>query len=254
VVSFPSGLSSRFDSLQLGYRGQFGSRLAWMTSYAWGHALDFGSPNPWTAATRGNADTDIRQNLQAALSWNLPDVEGAGLKHNALSGWGLDGRFFVRSAYPVTALGNLFNDPVTGEHFFTGADLIPGRPLYLFDKSLPGGRMLNGGPEVTDGAFQLPFGDSQGDAPRNYARGFGAQQLSLSVRRDIHLYNSLYLQLRGDVFNVSNSPDFGYVVPGLGDQLFGQPTLSLNQSFGQSGSLYQPGGPRSLQWMFRVRW
>lgn len=27
-----------------------------------------------------------------------------------------------------------------------------------------------------------------------------------------------------------------------------------NQSYGQSGSLYQPGGPRSLQFMFRVRW
>jgi hypothetical protein len=60
--------------------------------------------------------------------------------------------------------------------------------------------------------------------------------------------------MRGDVFNVSNSPDFGYIVPGLSDRLFGQPTLSLNQSYGQSGSLYQPGGPRSLQWMFRVRW
>lgn len=40
----------------------------------------------------------------------------------------------------------------------------------------------------------------------------------------------------------------------LTDGLFGQPILSLNQSYGQSGSLYQPGGPRSLQWMFRVRW
>ena len=114
--------------------------------------------------------------------------------------------------------------------------------------------MLNGGPSVANGAFQLPVGNSQGDAPRNIARGFGAQQLSLSLRRDIHLYNSLYLQLRGDVFNISNSPDFGYIVPNLGDQLFGQPTLSLNQSYGQSGSLYQPGGPRSIQWMFRVRW
>lgn len=114
--------------------------------------------------------------------------------------------------------------------------------------------MLNGGPNVANGAFQLPVGNSAGDAPRNFARGFGAQQLSLSLRRDIHLYSSLYLQLRGDVFNISNSPDYGYIVPNLSDQLFGQPTLSLNQSYGQSGSLYQPGGPRSLQWMFRVRW
>jgi hypothetical protein len=114
--------------------------------------------------------------------------------------------------------------------------------------------MLNGGPNAADGAFQIPTGNAQGNAPRNIARGFGAQQLSLSLRRDIHLYDRLSLQVRGDVFNVSNSPDFGYIVPNLNDQLFGQPTLSLNQSYGQSGSLYQPGGPRSLQWMFRIRW
>jgi hypothetical protein len=113
--------------------------------------------------------------------------------------------------------------------------------------------MLNGGPNAAEGAFQLPVGASQGNAPRNIARGFGAQQLSFSLHRDIHLYNQLYLQLRGDLFNVSNSPDFGYIVPNLTDELFGQPTLSLNQSYGQTGSLYQPGGPRSLQWMFRIR-
>jgi hypothetical protein len=254
VVNFPSGYSSRFDSFQLTYRGQYRSRLAWMTSYVLGHALDFGSPNPWAAPTRGNADTDVRDNLQAAASWTLPSAGARGFAHNALSGWGIDGRFFLRSSYPVTVLGNLFHDPVSGEQFYSGADLIPGEPLYLSNRSLPGGRMLNGGPDVVDGAFQLPAENSQGNAPRNIVRGFGAQQLSLSLRRDIHLYDRLSLQVRGDVFNVWNSPDFGYIVPNLSDQLFGQPTLSLNQSYGPSGSLYQPGGPRSLQWMFRVSW
>jgi len=90
--------------------------------------------------------------------------------------------------------------------------------------------MLNGGPNAPDGAFQLPAGASDENAPRNIARGFGAQQLSFSLRRDIHIYNQLYLQLRGDVFNVSNTPDFGYIVPNLTDELFGQPTLSLPES------------------------
>jgi len=254
VVNFPSGYSSRFDSFQLAYRGQFRSRLAWMTSYVWAHAMDFDSPNPWAMPTRGNADTDVRHNLQFAASWTLPQVNGRVLVRNAFSGWGIDGRFFLRSSYPVSVLGNLFLDPVTGEQFYTGADLVRGKSLYFDDKSLPGGRMLNGGPNVADGAFQLPAGSSQGDAPRNIARGFAAQQLNLSLRKEIHLYDRLYLQMRGDVFNISNSPDFGYIVPNLSDRLFGQPTLSLNQSYGQSGSLYQPGGPRSLQWMLRVRW
>ena len=90
---------------------------------------------------------------------DLAGNESSGRVHNALSGWGLDGRLFLRSAYPVTVMGNLFRDPVTGERFYTVADLIPGRRLYLFDKSLPGGRMLNGGPDLANGAFQLPAGN-----------------------------------------------------------------------------------------------
>jgi hypothetical protein len=113
--------------------------------------------------------------------------------------------------------------------------------------------MLNGGPAAPEGAFQLPAANSQGNAPRNLARGFNAQQLSTSLQRDIHLHQ-LSLQLRFDVFNVFNNPDFGYIEPNLSNQMFGQPILSLNQGYGQSGSLYQPGGPRSLQFMFRVRW
>jgi len=254
VTTFPFGYSSRFDSFQLAYRGQYHAHLSWMTSYVWAHALDFGSPNPWAGPMRGNADTDVRHNLQAAVSWTLPSAGARGIVRSALSSWGIDGRYFLRSSYPVTVLGNLFHDPVTGEGFYTDADLVPGKPLYLSNSAFPGGRKLNGGPEVVDGAFLLPAAQSEGNAPRNVARGLGAEQLSLSLRRDIHLYNRLYLQLRGDVFNVSNSPDFGYIVPNLTDELFGQPTLSLNQSYGQTGSLYQPGGPRSLQWMFRVRW
>lgn len=126
VVTFPSGYSSRFDSLQLAYRGQYHSRLSWTTSLVWGHTLDFEGLNPWSAPTRGNADTDVRHNLQAALSWTLPERGTRGFVHNALSGWGIDGRYFLRSSYPVTVFGNLFHDPATGERFYTGADSFPG--------------------------------------------------------------------------------------------------------------------------------
>jgi hypothetical protein len=254
LVTFPAGVSSQYDSLQFSYRGQISSQLAWIASYVWSHAIDTAAPNPWAALSRANADTDVRHNLQTGVVWTLPQVHGISLLHNAFSGWGFDSRIFLRSSYPVNVLGNLFYDPVTAERFYTGADLVAGLPIYLSNPTLPGGRMLNGGPNAPDGAFQLPSGNAQGNAPRNLARGFPAQQVSLALRRDIHLYKDLCLQLRGDVFNISNSPDFGYIDSHLTDQLFGQPVLTLNQSYGQTGSLYQTGGPRSVQWMFRIHW
>ena len=54
------------------------------------------------------------------------------------------------------------------------------------------------------------------------------------------------------MFNVSNHPNFGYIDPYLPDLLFGEPTKLLNQSFGTTGSIYQQGGPRSMQISLRL--
>jgi hypothetical protein len=78
-------------------------------------------------------------------------------------------------------------------------------------------------------------------------RGFGDNQINVAVRREIHVKDSLNLQLRGETYNLFNHPDLGYIDSSLTDALFGQSTLMLNQSFGPTGSLYQPGGPRSIQ-------
>ena len=112
--------------------------------------------------------------------------------------------------------------------------------------------MFNGGPNVTNPAFVLPAAGAAGNAPRNMLRGFGAYQINLALRREIPIRANAKLQLRLDTFNVFNHPDFGYIDPTLTDALFGQSTLMLNQSFGSTGSLYEPGGPRSIQLSLRL--
>jgi hypothetical protein len=83
-------------------------------------------------------------------------------------------------------------------------------------------------------------------------RGFGDNQINVAIRKEIHLYNSFNLQFRAEAYNLFNHPDLGYIDPSLTNALFGQSTLMLNQSFGPTGSLYEPGGPRSLQISLRV--
>ncbi len=112
--------------------------------------------------------------------------------------------------------------------------------------------MFNGGPNTTNPAFTLPHGTGQGDAPRNFVRGFNAVQVNVAVRREIHLHDALNLQFSAETFNLSDHPNFGYIDPSLPDALFGQATKMLNQSFGSTGSLYQQGGPRSLQFSLKL--
>ena len=111
---------------------------------------------------------------------------------------------------------------------------------------------MNGGPYVVDPALMLPVGTSAGNAPRNMLRGYGAEQINVAVHREIAVGDHMKLQVRADVFNLFNHPDLGYIDPVLTDAFFGQSTLMLNQSFGSTGSLYEPGGPRSIQLSLRL--
>ncbi|MGB0052709.1 MAG: TonB-dependent receptor, partial [Terracidiphilus sp.] len=252
VVWFPSGVTSSYEGLQLKFQRSISPGIQALASYVWSHTLDFDSTDPTWSLTRGNSDLDLRHNLEAGLSWDESAISGSGLRRSLLEDWGADGRITARTGFPVTSLGNLFSDPATGNRYFSGVDWIPNRPLYLYGSLYPGGRILNGGPYATNPAFVLPAVGSAGNAPRNMVRGFSDNQVNIAVRRDLHLYDRFSVQVRAEAYNLFNHPDFGYIDPSLTDALFGNATLMLNQSFGPSGSLYEPGGPRSLQISFRL--
>ncbi|SFS13744.1 hypothetical protein SAMN05421771_2384 [Granulicella pectinivorans] len=252
VNYFPGQLSSSYQALQIRFQRSLSHGLQILGSYGWAHAIDYGSTNPAFAFTRANSDLDVRHNLQAAFTWDEPlHMFGRSMK-NFARGWGIDGRLTARTSFPVTPLGNIFSDPATGDRYYSGVDLIPGKPRYLRGPFLPGGRMFNGGPTVDDPAFALPNGDQAGNAPRNTLRGFGAYQFNVAVRKELSIRGQTSLEIRLDIFNVFNHPNFGYLDPGLTDAQFGQPTRMLNQSFGATGSLYEPGGPRSIQLSLRL--
>lgn len=252
VVWFPSGVTSSYEGLQLKFQRSISPGIQALASYVWSHTLDFDSTDPAWSLTRGNSDLDLRHNLEAGLSWDESAISGSGLRKSLLEDWGADGRITARTGFPVTPLGNLLSDPATGNRYFSGVNWIPNRPLYLHGSLYPGGRILNGGPYATNPAFVLPAVGSAGNAPRNMVRGFGDNQVNIAIRRDLHLYDRFSVQIRAEAYNLFNHPDFGYIDPSLTDELFGNAMLMLNQSFGPSGSLYEPGGPRSLQISFRL--
>jgi hypothetical protein len=166
--------------------------------------------------------------------------------------WAVDGRLIARTGFPVNLSGNFSLDPVTGNTFYSGVNLNPGRPLYLHGSQYPGNRAFNGGQNTDNPAFSLPDGTGAGNAPRNLVRGFSLVQTNIAARRDFHLRDGLNVQVEAETFNLLNHPNFGYIDPYLSDALFGQATKMLNQSFGGTGALYQQGGPRSNQFSIKL--
>jgi Carboxypeptidase regulatory-like domain len=256
-----NGLTSDYESLQVQFRRRLGQGLTTLASYGWSHCLDYGSQNYTFGYQRGNCDFDVRHNLSAAFSYDLPNVGHSGFAKLILHDWGIDDRFTARTAFPVTLDGTTLVDLITGQQYHAGLNFVPGQPVYLYGSNCasvlqglgdlaprqgcPGGRAIN--PNVfanVDSGF--------GNAPRNFARGFGAWQMNLAVRRDFPIHERLKLQFRAEAFNTFNHPNFGVIDSAFGDTTFGQATGTLASTLGVLNPLYQMGGPRSMQFALKL--
>ncbi|WP_169746998.1 TonB-dependent receptor [Edaphobacter aggregans] len=251
ISFFPNGITSNYQSLQTKVQRSIAHGVQALVSYTWAHALDYGSTDPTFPLIYGNSDYDVRHNVEGAISWDLPRPKRT-IHRYVIGSWSLEGRLIARTGFPITLLGNRLLDPVTDDRYYSGVNLVPHRPFYIDDPRYPGGRILNGGQNATSPAFVLPNGNSAGDAPRNIVRGFDAIQTNIGIRREMPMNDKITFQLKGEVFNLLNHPNYGYIDPAVTDLLFGQSTRMLNQSFGGSGALYQQGGPRSIQLGFRL--
>ena len=92
-------------------------------------------------------------------------------------------------------------------------------------------------------------GNVDGNAGRNIARGFDAVQGDLTLRRDFPFTSRVGLQFRVEAYNLFNHPIFGDIYNQLADgaTLFGKTYDTESSQLGGLSSLYQVGGPRSMQ-------
>jgi carboxypeptidase family protein/TonB-dependent receptor-like protein len=271
-----NGLTSDYDSLQAQFQRRFSQGLTALASYTFSHCIDYSSSNFNIGYVRGNCDFDVRHNLSAAFSYDLPKVGHSGFANAVLHHWGLDDRFIARTGFPVDVNGGTFFDPVTFLQMTTPADLIAGQPVYLYGsacdsklqalgnlkpgRTCPGGRAINpcafivhgtapGAPCFTGGTVPAIVGLT----PRNFLTGFGAWQMNLAVRREFPIYENLKLQFRAEAFNVFNHPNFGNISTSIGATTFGQATSTLASSLGGVlNPLYQTGGSRSMQFALKL--
>jgi hypothetical protein len=246
VVYFPNDVTSNYQALQLQFQRSVTQGIHAQASYTWSHSLDFGSNDGSLPVVRGNSDFDVRNNISAGMSWDLPSVQRSRIAETLLGHWGLDSRLIFRTAFPITLNGTFLTNPATGLQYYSGLNIVAGQPIYVYGSQYPGGRALN------KAAFSLPVGSSAGNAPRNFARGFNATQINLAARRDFRLHEDLQLQFRAEAFNLLNHPNFGYVDPTYTDATFGQVTKMLNSSLGTVSSQYQQGGARSMQFALKL--
>jgi hypothetical protein len=240
--------SSSYNALQVQYDRHLSKGLQALLSYTWSHSLDNNSSNGGNneGLLRGNSDFDIRNNFQAAITYDLPFHVRETLLRSLTGGWSVDTRISARSGLPIDVYSG-YTPLADGFQQLVRADMVPGVPVYLNVPSAPGGRIIN------IKAFTTPASGYLGDEPRNFLRGFASWQADFAIRREFPLHGKAHLQFRTEAFNLFNHPNFGSIYNNLSNtSQFGYAYNTLNSQLGGLNSLYQMGGPRSLQAALKV--
>jgi hypothetical protein len=267
-----SNAKSDYNALQAQYQHRLSRGFQALASYTWSHSIDTASNDSTglpgatvinLAQERAPSDFDVRHSFSGALTYDIPSF-GSSVSRAILGHWSADLIFTARTATPVDVV---FSRNLGFGTFSFRPDLVPGIPLYLNDSAVGGGRRLNNtvisAKQV--GPFLVPTALRQGTLGRNSLRGFPNNQLNFGIRRRFRLAERFGAQVRAELFNVFNHPNFadlsgslGSVNATTGNLAFSSATFGVSPSMlstslgtgGQTGGfnpLYGVGGPRSIQ-------
>jgi hypothetical protein len=274
VQTIGSDANSTYHSLQARAVRAYRNGLEFLLAYTWAKSIDDASQLFSTAVDpgfpqnsndlgpeRALSDFDARHRFVASYVYQAPrwGTDGDSFGKNMLavlgSGWSAGGTATVQTGRPFTVNRSVLQSR-------TGIQAYIDRPDQVADPRKPGAVMTNADPachltisqggraaEVTHTpsswfnpcAFSNPNLVGQfrfGTTPRNSVTGPGFVEFDLSIVRSIKLSERANLQLRADLFNLFNHPNFD--VP---DRVFDSTTFgSLT-----SANAYGNRPPRQLQ-------
>jgi hypothetical protein len=258
------GDSSDYHALQVQYVRRLSRGVQALANYTLAHATDSGSDdstvNLSDNATRptfyyGVSRFDRRHAFNSSVTWNLPNPRRL---RRLLGGWGIDVNARVQSAPPLTVTYN-YTDPIDNINYSYRVDVTPGESMWIRDGKAPGHRRLNAA------AFAIPssaYGSrnevTHGNERRNGLRGFSTWSADGLLQKELRLVASRTVQLRAEVHNVFNHPNFsqpdtslgtvigatGQFIPG---PLFGRITGTGGVVAAPGGGANATGGARTIQ-------
>ncbi len=210
--------SSNYNALQVSLRFRNWHRFTSIVNYSWSHAIDNASdgldfvPNASQPDNsfrpdleKASANFDQRQHLSWTYSYQFPSFK---TWHALTSGWSTQGVLTLSAGQPFN-LNYLFEGDFNGSGEFFGRPDLVGNPFAG-----------TGGPSkfLNLAAFQVPCTLSAGSCVpgtqhfgnlgRNAFVGPAIQDFALSMAKDNKITERLKMQIRVDIFNPFNHPNF----------------------------------------------
>jgi hypothetical protein len=274
ILYVESGASSSYNSLQMRSERRVSQGLTFLAAYTFSKSIDnvssvlggrVGSGLPQNSrnpsADRGLSDFNVAHRLVVSSVYDLPFgrlwLTHPGWRNRLLGNWQAAGILTWQTGSPFTV-----NLPASQSGSAIAAFGNPYRPNLISNPYLPGPVTANPNPAcratISQGglaadtvrqpsswfntcAFVQPPGGRFGNAGRNIMTGPGLSNLDFSMYKNIKLHSeSRHLQLRGEVFNLFNHPNFDIPIHVLASPNFGE-VLSANAYGGKPPRQIQIG-------------
>ncbi|MEQ1885242.1 MAG: TonB-dependent receptor [Bryobacteraceae bacterium] len=203
---------SFYNALQLSYTQRFQRGLQFRLNYAFSKNIDEGSVTVTQGgdndlpqdpdsrkAERGLSNYDVRHYFTGYFTWDLPSLPGPKF---LFSGW-------QWNAIGTLAAGNPFSVVVGFDRAraLFQAGTSPQRPDLVPGAS---NNPILGGPDryYNPSAFSLPEAGFYGNLGRNTLIGPGLASVDISLNKQFKVTERVRLQLRTELFNSLNHPNF----------------------------------------------
>jgi hypothetical protein len=275
INRFESTAHSRYNSLQTSLRIRNWRGLTSTVNYTLSKSMDTASdgqdfvPNATQPDDSRNPEAewapsnfDARHRFNWYFTWDITPAEpGRWLT----GGWSINGVVALSSGQPVN-VNYLFEDDYNGSGEFFGRPDLVGDP---FEGTGGPDRFLNlsafAAPCTPNGEGSCAGGQHFGNLGRNAFEGPGFKSFDLSLVKNTALGDRARLQLRVDVFNVFNHPNFSnpllpnFAVDFLQNGIdpatnrgVGFLPLTATPDVGGGNPFLGGGGPRAFQLAARV--
>ncbi len=224
-------LDSNYNSLQASIRRRVAKNLTVDANFTWAHERDDAvnilsgafqnSLDP--KADYADGDIDVRHNFTLGAVWEVPALTM--LPKRAGQGWQVSTLLQARGGLP-------YNIALSAP--FLGIDQL--RPNLVAGQSIRPANYSVPGSQLNAAAFAAPAAGQLGDLTRNAGRGPDFAQMDLALSKTTQINERLSVQLRGEVFNLFNHPNFANPVGFLNDANFGKSTSTIGNLVGTGTS------------------
>lgn len=224
IAYLDSGGTSNYHALQLAFERRFNKGLTINSNYTWAHGIDdvqlIGGGRPTASGygalvnnlslERASGDLDIRQRFALMANYELPFFKSStGFKKHLLTGWQIN-----TIAYYQTGLA--FS--VTNSAARSNTGIANDRPNQIADGSISNPTIARW---FDTSAFVAQTVNTIGTAGRNTLTGPPRRAIDFSIFKQIKITERQRIQLRGEIFNLTNTPNFNLPDALLGSASFG---------------------------------